>query len=1815
MWSQILLCCLVGFAAASDYGWKSNTEYVYKVHGRTLTGLHEVENQYSGMMMKAALVVRPQDDGKLMAQIQDAKYAQVHAHLPEGWRSDIPEGKLSYQQLPISEHAFEIVIRKGVVRDVIVAKEVANWEANFIKAIVSNLQLDTQGERVIKSHVNQLPEADSNNAVFKTMEDSIGGRVETLYDISPLPEYVLQSQPWLAPKPEMKGDGEYIEIVKNRNFSRAGNVGYHFGLGNNVDWEPYSNQMGDFFLRSSMSRVVISGKLQHYTIQSAATTNKIILSPTLNSQQNGMVVSHLNMTLHQVQPAQGQFQQPQQGHNLGSLVYSYNKPYSDNHEPKQWMQNRDDEDVSDSSSEENQYAQRYNRHRRSSGNQYTSGESHEYWTQDQPQLHEAPETPLLPFYIGNQGKSIKQSQKVQVEQVAQKLAQQIGEEIQRPEHIHKEKTLAKFTILARIVRIMNENEMQQVVKSLYCTEEKGAKLDSWRAYRDALAEAGTGPALLTIKDLAKNKKIRGEEAAELIATAAQSARHPTPEYMRTFYALATCDEVKHQAILNDSAILSFTTLARKVYSDKVYSDNQYPTQAFGSFRKNEQGQKFVAEEVIPYLKQQLNEAVQQADSHKIHVYIRALGNVAQKKILGVFEPYLEGKKQCSQFQRLQMVVALDKLAMVHPKVARSVLYKIYQNAGEQAEIRVAAVYQLIRTGPPASMLQRMAQYTHVDEDEQVNAAVKSAIESAAELEGEQFAELAENARSALPLLTKNTYGINYSQNYLRSYVIDEMNMLYKQDIYSIGSHDSLFPKGLKYYLRSELGGYKTEIVNLKAMVSSIDELTNVLQQQTEIHQQKQKQQKQNAQQAQQNQFSSESILRLLNVQNEEREQLEANLLLQLGGGASRFFTINNRTVEMLPEALAHIEDLLRQGQNIHYTKFLNRFDLTISYPTAMSFPFVYTLDAPTMLHVQGKVQATAEPKISSGDKIHKPQTLKAQSEIRAVVSTKVQAKLGFVTPYDHQHYIAGVEKNVQVHIPVKSQIEIDLKNKQVHAEIEPLQHDKNTQVFHYSMYPYTAKHDILRTQPLQDSEVQVIYQQEQPQTRFETVVGKKAGMAFRVEYVSEQKHMDGKWLYDQLQRHDAISALLAPAVDETIQHTKLNIEYDAEKSQARKAIIRMGYERRYENDDSSNDSTNEEPKLEQFSQLPKESKARQQKFAKMAAAGIRSASVGVYDASIEFDGQNKIEYAATLAVASGPADHKARALFYVKRNSGNHGECKPFEFAAAAKTRAPNTNALDFGYALKFDPTTAAHVEIAYGQDLQSAAKVQVHAKLEKSESRRRYLQAHPRAQECRHEMQSGNYQLPACANMTAEANLLDRVHVQVQYDNITPVIRNATYKIYSALRHMGYYNLDENVVSAQGTGKDNQIELEARFEPDFESVNVTLRAPKVEAQFNEIRVNDWARQVVAVHPAYPLNYRAMSHALDIDTYGSICVVDKNAANTLDNKTYPLRLGSGWTVMMQYVPTFARQHHQEQKYIQQQEEQQQEQYVVLVRDSQSGEHKELKMTIRTPESQGQLIEVDVKPQQGQQGEQPRAQITVNQKAYQLDDKKSTDIEGGLIQMYVLPRGEVAIEVRDAFYVIYDGERVMLSATHDKFRDAVRGLCGTFTGEQVNDFLTPKNCIVRDAKQFAASWAIEGESRQHAGQHKGECVYEDVEYVNVVSDYDAGRTQHKQGKHHQQQRQQEQYERSGSNSGCSKHQTRYVEENGEICFTIRPHPVCKSSCRANGEEEKKVPAHCVKANSVTDLWKKQIQRGANPDFSHKSVTRDVRVPMPKSCTRQ
>lgn len=241
-----------------DHGWQTGKEYKFDVHSRTLSDLGDVSKEYAGILMNGVLIVQATSPDLLEAVLSEPKYARVHQELPE-WSVKFPKGELEYHELPISGKPFKIKLKHGLIRDMLVEKDVPIWEINILKSIVSQLQIDTQGENRIKSKSTQVPNDEQPYAMFKAMEDSVGGKCEVLYDIGPLLESNLYDHPQLVPFPDLRGDGEHFDIIKTRNYSKCEQaMGYHFSIGGGKTWSSISDD-GYISVSIILSRTACKG--------------------------------------------------------------------------------------------------------------------------------------------------------------------------------------------------------------------------------------------------------------------------------------------------------------------------------------------------------------------------------------------------------------------------------------------------------------------------------------------------------------------------------------------------------------------------------------------------------------------------------------------------------------------------------------------------------------------------------------------------------------------------------------------------------------------------------------------------------------------------------------------------------------------------------------------------------------------------------------------------------------------------------------------------------------------------------------------------------------------------------------------------------------------------------------------------------------------------------------------------------------------------------------------------------------------------------------------------------------------------------------------------------------------------------------------------------------------------------------------------------------------------------------------------------------------------------------------------------------------
>lgn len=646
------------------------------------------------------------------------------------------------------------------------------------------------------------------------------------------------------------------------------------------------------------------------------------------------------------------------------------------------------------------------------------------------------------------------------------------------------------------------------------------------------------------------------------------------------------------------------------------------------------------------------------------------------------------------------------------------------------------------------------------------------------------------------------------------------------------------------------------------MVSSMDDLADLLEDKFQYSRQWNQEQRQQQQQQQQQdkEFSYEKIAQILNLESRITKQLEGNVLINWAG-TKRFYTFDNHTIELLPQQLREWAHLLQNGKTFNYQKMYNQHSITIALPTATGLPFVYSLNVPTLISANGKVRVHVQQQSQQQQQQQQqgpfaiPQAINVTSDVQLVYSSRAQAKISFITPFDHQRYIAGHDRQVQFALPLRAKIDLDVQNRRLRAEVKPLSQNKEYNIFHYSTWPYTARQDILDFKPLsQNSHTQKI-QVRQPQ-RFEQQYGEKStGIVVRLQGETEKKWVDFKTMYETAQRHNIISALLYPTSEQTIEHTKIDLYFDAKRSSAQSVILTAAF------DQSDKHQQQQEQQLQQGqnraspSSQSVDSQKRRQEFLQRAKQGIKDASAQVIDLGLEIQGQKSVQYVATVAYASSPVDEQSRLLSYLRKVNNN----QQYEICLDAQSQMPQTPLVNFAKALEYDQEGQVRAQLNFGEQCQTGAKVILGGKLQRSQERKQYLQRHPLTQLAKQQMEKGYKLQPAQQQIAKEANVLDQYYFTMKYENIPESIKNMTYQVYSVMRHLGYPYMSEDPVTQNEQGKVN---LKVNFAADLKSVDVNIQSPVGDSLFHNIRLNPYVSKALTVHPMYSSARRIVSAAL-----------------------------------------------------------------------------------------------------------------------------------------------------------------------------------------------------------------------------------------------------------------------------------------------------------------------------------------------------------------
>ncbi|XP_071865217.1 vitellogenin [Bombus fervidus] len=1771
MWLLLTVLLLAGIVSADyDHGWHVGNEYTYLIRSRTIASLNELSDLHTGILIKALLTIQVKDPQMLTAKVSQSQYARVFKSLPEGWDTEISDQLLELRDLPLSGKPFCIKLKHGVIRDILVDRTVPTWEVNILKSIVSQLQIDSLGENAIRTDETQIPTDQEPYGLFRVMEDSVGGQCEVLYDITPLPEHVTYIYPELLPIPKLKGDGQYIDIRKSKNYNKCDRrMNYQFGITDNKYWEAGSNKNGKFFSQSATSRIIISGTLKSFTIQSAVTTNLMYVNPRFYDHGHGLVASRMNLTLAAVKKITNPLLKPKNLESTGNLVYTYHNPFSDIEERRvgKVLEDSDKTMVSDSvssvsSSEEvtkGQNLRSLSSDSSSSSSSISSSEEDQYW-QPKPTMENAPQNPLSPLLIGYNGKYIGKHKEMDVVAKSRELIYQIANEMEDPNDLHKNQILEKYTILSDLLRTMNKDQILQVDKDVHFSPHELKSLDktlipkqnAWNVLKSAVAQTGTGPGLLVIKNWIELKEVDSTAAADLLARLPKTARAPTAEYVKEFFKLATCETVMKDLAISGPAIIAFSELVYNAQVSRKSLHNHYPVHTFG--RLTPKHDQVVTREYIPYLEKELKKAVESGRSTVIQTYIVALGNIGHPKILPVLEPYLEGKVQLTVFQRTLVVSALAKLAEGFPKLARSILYKIYLNTMEAHQVRCTAVFLLMTTDPPLLMLQRMAEFTKIEKNKHVNSAVKSTLKSLANMKDPEYRTLAKKARAAKNLLTPNEYSYHYSHGYATESITDGGNIISHMILDYIGSDDSLVPNAIYYAVYSSYGDFKLPPFEVVAMVSSIRSILELNTSQKD---------KEGIR------LAAERIAEELNIIPDKPIPLEGNINLN-GKYIARFLPFDKTSLSLLRELLTMYLKGEKQGNLINR---LQSYDVTFGFPTETGLPFVYSFEIPTLFKITGAINNEAK----------NAKITKAGTDVRMLYAMKIQGRLGFVTPFEYQQYIVGVDLNFNVYLPMKITLDMDLFKHKWEIRIYPLKGEEKARLLHYSVVPYIANHNILNLRPLlTEKTTQTLLSND---INSDTISGWDL---VNMYLESDKSYNYNNWV--NMDFDDFSDVIMTPWTLDYDYYQKVDILLNLKREQVAPFVFNITYDF-MDFEPTTLDTTLWTYKATAVEPSDKEadSETRRKQWMEEAANGIKLAKSQVIDILIEIPvtSEESIQNVITIAKSYSEAEKKGRTLLYWSFN-------KMFEVCATTQTKVTPDNTVFYDQVAQLKPKVEFNADLRIGRTCSTGEQININSEATQSKELRERIKNVSLIKTCQKQMYQGNNILRACQNAAAISMILDQMTVSIDFQS--PYILYYTTKALAFVINADYLkeyaDIHTHLLDPKVNGK-KKIDIAVNLTDNLERADILIATPIM-----NIRINHLDLSVLEISAEDVL--MAADEDMDIQNllYNEdepACILDNTRAQTFDGKEYPLRLGNCWHVVMTTYPQANPDNPDEKMYMYKFDS-----VSILIRETENGQ-REVKVLLGDKEIKFVPTSTEI---QVLVNEHP---VTVT-KDISWQERKDNEV---LYEIFQIDEHFIGlVSDKYALSLVYDGKRVMIKAG-DKFRKVIRGLCGNYDGEPVNDFTAPRSCILRKPELFIASYALtkehcEGESLENSKLLMNyDCVQEEKSrFSNVISDKESGRKDTEESNWG--------YHKQVTNKHCTILKTNIEETDNAICFTIRQVPFCAPGCWATETKPKDYQYHCMKKDRAALALKNRINKGAKPDLSQKSVTYTEPINVPLAC---
>ena len=505
---------------------------------------------------------------------------------------------------------------------------------------------------------------------------------------------------------------------------------------------------------------------------------------------------------------------------------------------------------------------------------------------------------------------------------------------------------------------------------------------------------------------------------------------------------------------------------------------------------------------------------------------------------------------------------------------------------------------------------------------------------------------------------------------------------------------------------------------------------------------------------------------------------------------------------------------MKEGKLVNLSK-LESYDIALSLPTETGLPFLHTFNIPVLFKMTGNMQG----ELKSG------YSVASKNSLRLVHAKKIQGRIGFLTPFDHQQFIAGVDLNFQLFAPLKWSLNLNTPKRSLELKLWPLKGEEKARMLHYSVAPFTAVHDILSLRPLlaEKTTLKVIPEDLRSLTISDATSGSKIKIdveASATDELFDLKTLDiDKWM----------NMLMNPWSMDNDRFRNVNMFLNL-REQADPLVLNLSAERL---ELSPNNDALWSSKASALEPTDKESRseARKKQMMTEAANGMKSAVSRVLDMHLQVP--EVLKTTLTIATANSNVEKAGRTLLYwneLIEKPGSAPSTRELCAAAQAKVMPNDTPFLD--QASQVRPKVDLDVDVRLGRTCSEGQQITMNGKAMQTKRLSELIKKSALMKECQKQMEQGNKMLRACQNAAALSMILDELDFSVNFES-EDVAAMLT-EVLSSVRNTNQLDISSNLKALKNAGK-KKLDLKAKLSDDLKKVDLWIHSPVMDLKLKDI--------------------------------------------------------------------------------------------------------------------------------------------------------------------------------------------------------------------------------------------------------------------------------------------------------------------------------------------------------------------------------------------